>query len=1701
MKKTFTILIAAIAAILMMTQPGKVWGQDPTTTLTASNLGVVSGTSYNNSEKTPTVDGIDYYLNYICSPATGTNAGNMQVQANNGIIYNTSPFDGNIKSVAITHNGTARSTTIWGSTNGTDWVSITSGNGSLNADFITNQAQSYYYFKITRGSNAAYWSQIVITYASSAPTQLSAPTNFSATAGNGQAEFTWEAVSDASSYTISYTPAGGTEQTTTGITGTSTTITGLTNNTTYSCKIKAVGDGTNFSDSEYSDATDVTPTAAQQYNVSIASGITGGTVGANPTTATAGTTINVTVNPNGGYYLSALSYTDGQTTTDIDQTTLQFEMPASNVTINAGFTAYVVTLHAGNGTVAGAQTAAWNVSMNNGNLPNATPPCNAWTFYGWKTTSALGEQTTTAPSCVNGTGYEPTATITLYAVYKKTESGNTNTDSSVTLSNGVFTAATSTDLAYITWTEDFITILQEKGEGNAVAEYVTNPRWYQDNVITLTPNVTVNSIAITQYDSKYGLENANTSVSNGTMSVSNHVATIEPTNGNQDVVITMGAQARISAISVNHVVTTTYYHSTPDCTETVATPTFDVNEGIYYEPQIIIIECETADASIYYTLNGEEPTSTESATNFLYDENEGVEISSTTTLKAKAFKTGMNPSATRTATYTIIHDVAEPTLAESQLFTTDTYSVAITVPANTTVYYTTDGTAPTNASTPYTAAFDISATTTVKAIAYDIDGCASDVVTATFTRAYTLAGAKALYEGSDVTNVTISLNGVQFIAKSGSSTYMQQGTTGLMIYGSHSQDLTNGDVFTAGTVTGTITKYGENLELSISSGAFANVAKTAGTLAASATDVEITDITGDFSTYESRYVALESLEMSVTDKTLSDGTNTLAIYDPFHVLDEAIQPDDDVIVTGVVTSYYKNPNTTYQIIPLAKSGITTGIAATLPTLNPAGGADAAHAVSTETVIVTPATSTTVTYTFGSIAYGEINAETEITVPSTEATELEVVASRDFYTDNSASYYYMSAAASYTVYFYENGTLTYYEDNVVSGTSLAISSTTAPNGYEFMGWTTSEITEVQSGAPATLYNGSVTVEDNMNLYAVYALEGEASVSYNKVDGYSSITEGTYLIAVNKVDSDYYNFANGQAASGHAGVEATGVATATSYTASDIPEGALEYTLAGNNTDGFSIHCSSGYLNATSAKASLSYGNTATETWIFSNKDGGLVLTGANNSSKASCNSATAASAIRNYASSGSYYDPLYFFKKTETPAYSNYCTTITYTTYNDDETRTTPILANEIVTVPNGTVLTLNTTNGGTAANLIIEDGGILITHTDGIQATVEKNITAVGATNWAATSGAQGWYFIASPVDGAAFTTATVDDYDLYMLDWANKYWRNIRNTTNNSLFANGFTRGTGYLYASKDGNTVSVAGEIKPLTAADTAQVVLKTNGWNLIGNPLTCKVTVNKAFSELTNASTVTNSKSGSAINPCQGIAVWGSANDVVTFTKAATQNAAAPSNNSSLQMTLSQNIVTRGNTTSTTVDNAVVSFNEGSVLPKFSMLEGNAKLYIPQGNEEYAIVSTNAQGEMPVNFVANEEGAYTITVNPENVEMNYLHLIDNIAGQDIDLLANPSYTFNGNADDYPSRFRLVFIANDVNQNDNENESFAFIGSDGQLIVNGIGTVQIIDLTGRVISTKSTEERISTNGLTPGVYVLRLIGEKVKTQKIVVR
>jgi len=458
--------------------------------------------------------------------------------------------------------------------------------------------------------------------------------------------------------------------------------------------------------------------------------------------------------------------------------------------------------------------------------------------------------------------------------------------------------------------------------------------------------------------------------------------------------------------------------------------------------------------------------------------------------------------------------------------------------------------------------------------------------------------------------------------------------------------------------------------------------------------------------------------------------------------------------------------------------------------------------------------------------------------------------------------------------------------------------------------------------------------------------------------------------------------------------------------------------------------------------------------------------------------------------------------------------ITYTATESATTYYTRVFLNETAEgnlaiigpsiIPSGSMLDMGeyTLSNNDPANLIIKDGGQLKVYATGakdggVQATVEKNIAKYTTNN-------NGWNFIASPINVNNLAPTNVanmlsNTYDLYQLN--NTKWENYKDNEGHTNAHPGFglVNGRGYLYANSEDVTLSFPGVVKPYSTEDQVEV---SAGWNLIGNPYTFNVYVDQPYFTISQAqegiAAQTTPSNENAIAPCTGILVNVEEDGCVTFS----ETAPSQSNNGNLNLVVAQAVSNRGS--AATLDNAIVSFNEGDELEKFYFMQQNANLYIPQGAEEYAIVSSQAQGEMPVNFCANENGEYTLTVNAENVEMSYLHLIDNMTGADTDLLQTPSYTFTARTTDYKSRFRLVFasLCGDAN---GDNETFAFFGNGTWNIVNeGEATLQVVDMLGHILSSQTVNGNatMSTNNLAAGVYLMRLVNnDNVKTQKVIVK
>ena len=409
-----------------------------------------------------------------------------------------------------------------------------------------------------------------------------------------------------------------------------------------------------------------------------------------------------------------------------------------------------------------------------------------------------------------------------------------------------------------------------------------------------------------------------------------------------------------------------------------------------------------------------------------------------------------------------------------------------------------------------------------------------------------------------------------------------------------------------------------------------------------------------------------------------------------------------------------------------------------------------------------------------------------------------------------------------------------------------------------------------------------------------------------------------------------------------------------------------------------------------------------------------------------------------------------------------------------------------------------------------------------------------------------GYKFIASPIGGSN-EAATVGNifgasaYDLYRFDQSEEQeWRNHK------IEPFELENGQGYLYASKEDVNLVFRGTYN--TATEPVEVPLAYSeanpstamrGFNLVGNPFPVAAYADKSYYKMNAAGTAIEPvavSSATPIDACTGVMVKAeTTGETVTFSRTAQQSAG---NNGTIQIAVAKASEpvegpTRNSGTSTSsvtaLDKAIVSFNAGDRLEKFVFGQTDATIYIPHGGKDYAVATVGRDApwhvsttdEIPINFKAAKNGTYTLTFDTENLDLDYLHLIDNLTGADIDLLTpagsspsergaggvnQPSYTFTAKTTDYASRFKLLFVCEDANH-DND-APFAYI-SNGNIIINGgpstgsgTSTLQVVDMMGRVVVSTDVARNVSTSGMAPSLYVLRLIdGETVRTQKIVVR
>lgn len=696
--------------------------------------------------------------------------------------------------------------------------------------------------------------------------------------------------------------------------------------------------------------------------------------------------------------------------------------------------------------------------------------------------------------------------------------------------------------------------------------------------------------------------------------------------------------------------------------------------------------------------------------------------------------------------------------------------------------------------------------------------------------------------------------------------------------------------------------------------------------------------------------------------------------------------------------------------------------------------------------------------------------------------------------------------SYTITYTTNGIVetetTTVEQGSLIDTLIEPTEAYIPNGFAFVGWYAGDIV-LHDEAPMFVSVGDA-IDGDMTLRAVFALVTSPAIeNWSLVTDLSTVTDGTYAL----LTTDYHAF-NGTITSGHGQVTtetfefADGIATSS-------PEDVCELTLTASG-DGFTMRNSENkYLYAAAnASGKLRWQDEETSYWYHSEGDW---LYHANSAYLRSYNN----NSIRTYKSN-SYGNDLIFTRKNDaTPAvYGHYCTTVTdivsgaFPIVDGIMTSDATVPAggaytlSESVTIPDGITLTVNGILGNEEPGfLIIEDGGQVVVNNGGVQATCKKTI--VGAAK-----DAEHWYTIASPVDNVRSTNVTnlitSDDegfsYDLYRYDEANMLWENQK--THPAYFTH-LNNGRGYLYYNSTGSDLQFTGALNSgdieyfMTVTDNA-----LSGLHLIGNPYPHNIykgdgaaidsdKLAEGYYTLTNDSGWTAHLGYSeAIRPGQGVLVKATEPFTLNISNTATPATAKQASRNNIMFAVAN---------SKFEDVAYALFSEGTGLDKICHHNTDVPmLYIEQDGKDYAIATFNDDvRQFNLNFKATTTGRYTLKAKVSG-DYGYMHVVDKMTGDDVDLLLENEYVFMAAPSDKADRFIIRLDYSEFQQN-SENSTFAH-QSGNDIIIRGAGELQVFNLTGQIVLTMpmNNVETMRILHLQSGVYILKL---NDKMQKIVVK
>ena len=335
-----------------------------------------------------------------------------------------------------------------------------------------------------------------------------------------------------------------------------------------------------------------------------------------------------------------------------------------------------------------------------------------------------------------GDGAEQTITNGSFVIPKNTPKNSTITITAKTPATENYAAGTGTVTVLVT----------DCRHTNKTLKYDENKHWYYCSDCGADINISVHSGGTATCTSRAVCEVCGQEY--GTVDSNNHtgVSSVWNYDGTahwhicSDCKAQVDKAAHVSSSQATaekaEVCTVCGYEITPQIGH-VSTPIISPNGGTFTDSQVITITCRTDGAAIYYTLDGTVPTTNSAKCTGAFT------LTESRTVKAVAIKVGMSNSTVAEAVFTkssspvdpVVETVAAPVIAPNGGNFTGSQRVTITCATDgADIYYTTDGTTPTTASTKYTGEFTISSTTTIKAIAVNSGMNNSDIVYATFTK-------------------------------------------------------------------------------------------------------------------------------------------------------------------------------------------------------------------------------------------------------------------------------------------------------------------------------------------------------------------------------------------------------------------------------------------------------------------------------------------------------------------------------------------------------------------------------------------------------------------------------------------------------------------------------------------------------------------------------------------------------------------------------------------------------------------------------------------------------------------------------------------------------------------------------------------------------------------------------------------------------